>query len=69
MTEKLALPIRDEIFTLVGLDGSVGVFLVISLGLILVKQRRAQARLTKMEMVTDDNRNDYIRISHNETNV
>ena len=66
MTAKLMQPIRDELITLVTLDGCVGVFLVISVGVVLVQQQRTKDGIEK---VTDDNRNNYISISRNETDV
>ena len=69
MTAKLMQPIRDELITLVTLDGCVGVFLVISVGVVLVQQRRTKDDIEKITRTTDDNRNNYISISRNETDV
>jgi len=69
MTSKLMQPIRDELITFVTLDGCVGVFLVISVGVVLVQQRRTKSDIEKLTRTTDDNRNNYISISRNETDV
>ena len=69
MTSKLMQPIRDELITFVTLDGCVGVFLVISVGVVLVQQRRTKSDIEKLTRTTDDNQNNYISISRNETDV
>ena len=71
MTEKLRGPVRSEVLSLVALDGCVGLFLLLSIGVILVKQRRARSRGDKAEVIVarDSNENNLIRVVHCETDV
>ena len=70
MTEKVQTPIGDELYTLVGLDWSVGVILVMIVGVVLVKQRRRRSERDKDKILeTDSNENNFISISRNETDV
>ena len=70
MTWKIQTPVGDELYTLVGLDWSVGVSLVIAIGVVLMQQRRSQnIRDADKILDTDSNDNNYISISRNETDV
>ena len=70
MTWKIQTPVGDELYTLVGLDWSVGVSLVIAIGVVLMQQRKSlNIRDADKILDTDSNDNNYISISRNETDV
>ena len=69
MTLERMQPVQDELIMFLTLNGFVGVFLVISVGVDLVQQIRAKSDNEKLTITTDYNQNDYISISCNETDV
>ena len=69
MTLERMQPVQDELIMFLTLNGFVGVFLVISVGVDMVQQIRAKSDNEKLTITTDYNQNDYISISCNETDV
>ena len=69
MTLERMQPVRDELIMFLTLDGCIGVFLVISVGVNMVQQRRAKSDIEELTRIIDDNRNNNISICFNETDV
>ena len=69
MTLERMQPVRDELIMFLTLDGCIGVFLVISFGVNMVQQRRTKSDIEELTRIIDDNRNNNISISFNETDV